>query len=110
MTEYRLSLFNRDWENAGLLDPNEFADYAEFVNQEEGYLDCYEGEWFYPHDESLTIYCGTFGNYNSPFCSEHTFARVYDTKEEYQKAVRKWESYPEYLPQRDEEESEDAIE
>lgn len=112
MAEYwhTLSLFNSRWEEAGLLDPNEFADCAEFVNQREGYLDCYEGEWLYPDPEKLRIYCGSFGNDNSPFCSEYTHCVEYDTPEEFATALARWEAYLEYIEMEEEEEEEEYCE
>lgn len=84
------------WEAAGLLNFDDFAECVEYVNQREDGFEVLAGDWFYPHDETKTIYFGTFGNYNSPGASHCTYAEVYDNEDEYREAVASWEAMPEY--------------
>ena len=86
-----------EWVDAGLKDFCEFSDCIEYVNQSYYGDDHLEGEWYYCDDEKLTIYFGSFGNYNSPGASSYTYASVYETVEDYQKMKAAWESYPEYI-------------
>lgn len=84
------------WEAAGLLDFGDFAEKIEYVNQREDGFEVLAGDWFYPHNETRTIYFGTFGNYNSPGADHFTYAEVYDDENEYREAVASWEAMPEY--------------
>ena len=97
----------KTWSKIGLLDYSEFSDLVEYVNQSDDYGDCLRGEWYYsPGDVHAVegemcyvIYWGTFGNYNSPGASHHTYAEVFTTEEEedYRKTLAKWEKQPEYV-------------
>jgi hypothetical protein len=84
-----------EWKNAGFKDFEDFSECVEYVNQSEYGDDQLEGEWYYADDETHVIYWGSFGNYNSPGASHFTYAEQF-TVEEYQKAVKRWESMPEY--------------
>ncbi len=101
---------HKGWGAAGLKDYCDFSDAIEYVNQSEYGDGQLEGAWYYCDDETRTIYCGSFGNYNSPGASSYTYAEVYDEeeREEYEADKRKWESKPEYLDNgEDEEDSEE---
>lgn len=87
----------RSWAEAGLKDFRDFSDCVEYVNQSEYGDGQLEGEWFYYEDRSKTIYHGTFGNYNSPGSSCHTYALVYSSREEYTKEKTRLLSMPEYV-------------
>lgn len=92
---------HKAWEAAGLKDFGDFAECVEYVNQFELGDGQLEGDWFYCDDETLTIYTGSFGNYNSPGASSYTNADVYeaDEKEEYEAEKAKLEAQPEYDPE-----------
>lgn len=102
---------HKDWDAAGLKDVGSL-DYMEFVNEREDGFDQSAGEWYCVDEKAMTIYYGTYGNYNSPGASSFTYADVYEQGEEekFNAAVAKWESKPERLetddePEEDEEES-----
>lgn len=82
---------------AGFKDFGEYADCVTFFNQTEFGDGQLEGEWFYADDDTLTIYTGTFGNYNAPGADSYTNAQRYECEEEYQEAVAELEAAPEYL-------------
>jgi hypothetical protein len=86
----------KSWKEAGLKNFEEFSYAIEYVNQRD-IGDQLEGGWWYADDEKLTIYTGTFGNYNSPGASYYTNAEVYDNEEEFKSEVAKLESMPEYI-------------
>jgi hypothetical protein len=87
---------HKEWEAAGLLNFEDFSDAIEYVNQRD-IGDQLEGGWWYSDDEKLTIYAGTFGNYNSPGASSYTNADIYDDEAEYKAEVAKLEAMPEYV-------------
>lgn len=89
---------HKAWDEAGLKDFGDFADMVEYINQSEYGDGQLEGEWYYCDDEKLTIYTGTFGNYNSPGASSYTNADVYeaDEKEEYEAEKKRLEACDEY--------------
>ena len=85
----------KEWEAAGLMNFEDFSDAIEYVNQRD-IGDQLEGGWWYSDDDKLTIYTGTFGNYNSPGASSYTNADIYDDEDEYKAEVAKLEAMPEY--------------
>lgn len=87
---------HKEWKAAGLKNYEDFADMVEYVNQSPDYGDSLCGEWWYEDEETLTIYSGSFGNDHSPGASSYTYANVYDSKVNYEKAVKEWEAEPEY--------------
>jgi hypothetical protein len=89
---------HEDWMNAGLKDYGDFAEYVTYYNQDYYSEDQLEGMWFYPDDETKTIYGGTFGNYNSPGADSYTWAQIYEDEDAYKRAVAELEAQPEYLP------------
>lgn len=104
-TNYRPSDY-ASWESAGLKDFGDYSDSIEYREQRECYGDSLEGGWFYGDDDTLTIYSGTYGNYNSPGASHYTSADVYDDREEYLAEVKRLDALPEYLDS-DEDDSEE---
>lgn len=93
---------HKDWAAAGLKNYEDFADMIEYVNQSEYGDGQLEGEWWYADDATRTVYYGSFGNDNSPGASSYTYADTFpDDPEGYAEAVKKWESYDEYLPHED---------
>jgi hypothetical protein len=78
-------------------DFGDYSDCVEYVNQSEDYGDCLRGEWYYGDDESLIIYYGSFGNYNSPGASCYTHSEQHETENEYRAALQQWIDQPEYL-------------
>jgi hypothetical protein len=100
---------HKRWAEAGLKDFGDFAECVEYVNQSEYGDGQLEGEWYYCDDDTLTVYSGSFGNYNSPGASSYTTADVYDDKTEYEEEKARWEGCPEYLDTDEyEEEDEDC--
>lgn len=97
---------HKEWDAAGLDKVFDGLE-MEYVNQEEDYGDCLRGEWYAADDDTLTIFSGTFGNYNSPGASHYTYAEVYDNAEEYRTALAEWEAKPEYLESEEEVNSDD---
>lgn len=87
---------HREWEAASLKDYGDFAECVAYVNQEEDGFEQLRGEWFADDVDALTIYWGSFGNYNSPGASSYTYACVYDCLEDFQAALAEWEAMPEY--------------
>ncbi len=87
---------HKTWAEHEFKDFGEYSCGVEYCNQKE-IGDCYEGEWYYGDDESLVIYFGSFGNYNSPGADSYTHAEQYETKAEYLAALLVWESLPEYV-------------
>ena len=79
-----------------LKDFGDYADCVEYVNQSEYGDGQYEGEWYYGDDDNLTLYTGTFGNYNSPGASDYTYVETFETEAEYLEAVSKQAAKPEY--------------
>lgn len=75
----------------------DYSDCIEYVNQSEYGDGQLEGEWYYGDDEALTIYSGTFGNYNSPGASCYTTSETFETEEEYRCQLQQWADQPEYL-------------
>ena len=86
---------HKEWAAQGLRDYADFEDVT-YVNQED-FGDYYEGDWFYDDKDTLTIYYGSFGNYNAPGASSYTYADVYETLEEFEKELAEYESAPEYI-------------
>lgn len=68
------------WEANGLLEYNEYAEFATNVNiRDEG--DHSTGIWFYIDVLALNhivIYKGTWGRYNSPGATSYTLATMYE--------------------------------
>ncbi len=79
----------KEWYDADLKDFGSYAEKVRYKNQR-SCGECDKGDWFYADDETLTIYHGTYGNYNAPGCG-YTYADVFDDKEEYRDAVKEWE-------------------
>lgn len=106
MSDHYCEFDHKAWQAAGLKDYGDFSECVEYVNQEEDGPDQDRGEWYYCDDDTLTIYYGSFGNYNSPGASSYTYADVYeqDERADYERVKAEWESYPEYLPTDDDEE------
>jgi len=96
---------HKEWAAAGLAADVEL-DRADYVNQYEDGFEVYAGEWFYEDEAALVIYWGTFGNYNSPGASHHTYAEKYDTLEEFKADLADWEAKPEYLDEEEDKEDE----
>lgn len=88
---------HKNWAESGFLDYGDFSDMVEYVNQQEDGPDSYRGHWWYGDDEARVLYFGSFGNYNSPGASSHTYAERFDAEEDYRAAVAEWERLPEYL-------------
>lgn len=90
----------------------DYADYCDcisYCNQGTEYGDSGYGDWFYTPDTSLAtgervIYFGTFSNSHSPGASHYTYAAVYDNADEYATDLKKWESFPEYLEEENDDE------
>jgi hypothetical protein len=87
----------KTWESEGLKDFDDFAECVEYVNQSEYGDGQLEGEWYYGDDDTLVIYSGSFGNYNSPGATHFTQAEKFATEEEYKEELAKWEATPEYI-------------
>jgi hypothetical protein len=98
---------HKKWASAGLKDYGDFSDCITYCNQAEDYCDSLRGDWFYGDDTTRTIYSGSFANDHSPGSDENTWAVVYDTEKEYQKALAEWEEYPEYEESESDESEED---
>jgi hypothetical protein len=96
-SEHYCAFDHKAWSAAGLKDYGDFAECVEYVEQSEYGDDQLEGGWWYADDAALTIYTGTFGNYNSPGASSYTFADVYDDPDEFRAEVARLEALPEYL-------------
>lgn len=92
----------REWAAQELKDYSDFAECVEYVNQSDDYGDCLRGDWYAADPDNLVVYYGTFGNDHSPGASHYTYADKFESKEDYDECVARWESYPEYLS-RDEE-------
>jgi hypothetical protein len=97
---------HKEWEAAGLKDFGDFAECVEYINQCEYGDGQLEGDWYYGDDDTLTVYAGSFGNYNSPGASAYTFANVYDDADEYRARVASLAAEPEYLDSEDDSEDE----
>lgn len=89
---------HQQWTEAGLKD---FADCLTYCDQDEYGDGQLEGSWYYCDDETLTIYFGSFGNYNSAGASHHTYAEVYEDRQQYDVAVKGWEAKPEYTEEQE---------
>jgi hypothetical protein len=89
---------HEDWTNAGLKDYGDFAECVTYYNCDTLGDDTEEGMWFYPDDDSLTIYGGTFGNEDAPGSDSCTWAQIYEDEDAYKRAVAELEACPEYLP------------
>jgi hypothetical protein len=93
-----------EWSEAGLKDFTDYSDCITYCYQSHYNVDQLQGKWWYADEEALTIYWGSFGNYNSPGASHHTYANVYDDREEFLKEVGWWECIPEFLEEDEDEE------
>ncbi len=98
---------HKEWEAAGLLSFEDFSDAIEYVNQRD-IGDQLEGGWWYSDDDKMTIYTGTFGNYNSPGASSYTKADIYDDADEFKAEIAKLEAMPEYVDDEDDINGEDT--
>lgn len=97
----------KTWELYGLKTFDNFAESVQFFNQETDFGDTTQGEWFYEETNHKApdgtiyhlIYGGTFGNYNSPGSSHHTWCEVYEVNElkEFNARVAELETMDEYL-------------
>jgi hypothetical protein len=108
MMDYAASDY-REWSEAGLKDFTQYSDCITYCNQLEYGDEQLEGKWWYADKEHLTIYWGSFGNYNSPGASHHTYANIYDDREEFLVETGWWESLPEFLEEDEDEECEEDI-
>lgn len=97
---------HKRWSEAGLKDYGDYADVVEYVDQSEYGDGQLEGSWYYEDVDTLTIYHGTFGNYNSPGADSYTYAEVFETTAEFIAALEVWQAKEEYLETEDEEEDE----
>ena len=104
---FTINAFNHDeWDRHGLADFSEFADQITECNMGEDSFSGF-GEWYYVPDEPLpngdrVIYCGSWGNDNSPGASTYTNAEIFDALDpeqliEFSERVDHWESQPEYV-------------
>jgi len=115
MSDFFSGADHKAWADKGLKDFGDYAECVEYVEQEDDYGDSLRGSWFYGDEDNLTLYYGTFGNYNSPGASHFTYAEVYDDEDEFLDALAEWEAKEEYLDNDDdyddeeEEDEEDAF-
>jgi hypothetical protein len=109
MSNHYCNFDHKEWDDAGLKDYADFVDCVTFFNQSDYGDGCLEGEWFYDDADTLTIYYGSFGNYNSPGASNYTYADVYgaDEKAEFALEVQRLQALPEYVETEEEEEEEE---
>ncbi len=95
-----------EWHHYELEDYCDFSEKITEYNQEER-CDHTKGRWYYIPDGLLpngdrVIYFGTWGNDNAPGSSSYTYAEVYDTEDDDEKAkfekdMAELKAYPEWV-------------
>jgi len=94
--EVYFASYHQEYKKMSLKDTTEYSDAMEYFAQiDRG--DHTSGRWYYDDIETLTIYEGSFGNYNSPGADGYTFANVFDDSEEYNTYLEKLHAIPEWI-------------
>ncbi len=83
-----------EWDAAGLKDYSEFSIKVRHIEKvdEFNFAEYLVGQWYWPDKEKLTIYYGSYGNYNSPGASAYTYAEIFESEEDFRMALAKWDA------------------